>query len=203
MPEVPALVAGRTLVIAESGDLERYNLDLRLARRRSTPGESAVLVTTETDAEWMVRRYRSVTDGEPADSLGVVDTVSGDQNLPATYAETPTAYVPGPHEIERLSMALGDVTLPRSREVRRRHLVFQSLTPLLESVDSGVVTRFVRRTTEESRTIDGFSIFRIDFTAHDDATMARVRELADLLLWVEESASGRLDFELEHVRSRP
>lgn len=195
LPDLPALPAGRTLLIAESGNLEPHNLDLRLAAARSDPSESAVFVTTETDAERMVRRYRSADD-DVSETLGVVDTVSEGQSLPATYRETPTVYVPGPHEVARVAVALADVTRPFSHRVRRRHLVFQSLTPLLDEVDPEVVARFVRRATR-APTIDGFSIFRVDFTAHDEATMERLRDLADLVLWVEESPDGALDCELE------
>lgn len=197
LPDLPALAAGRILLIAESGDLERHNLDLRLAAVRSDPSESAVFVTTETDADRMIRRYRAFAD-DASEPLGVVDTVSQGQSLPATYRETPTVFVPGPHEVARVAVALSDVSRPGSARARRRHLVFQSLTPLLESVDPAVVARFVRRATR-SRTIDGFSIFRVDFTAHDEATMDRLRELSDLVLWVEEAADGALDCDLERA----
>lgn len=201
MPDLPALRAGRTLLVAESGDLERYNLDLRLAADRSDPSESAVFVTTETDAERMVGRYRSVADGDSSATLGVVDAVSEGQNVPATCRETPTVYVPAPHELARLSMALGDLTPPYSHEVRRKHLVFQSLTPLFEASDDATVARFVRRTVRESPEIDGFAIFRVDFTAHDESALDRLRDLADLVLWVEETADGELDYEFERPRS--
>lgn len=201
-PDLPALRAGRTLLVAESGDLERYNLDLRLAAARSGPSESAVFVTTETDADRMVARYREVTDGESSETLAVVDAVSESQHVPATCRETPTIYVPAPHELARLALALGDLAPPYSYEARRKHLVFQSLTPLFESLDGATVARFVRRTIRDSPTIDGFAIFRVDFTAHDEATLDRLRGLADLVLWVEETADGELDYEFERPRER-
>ncbi|USZ67571.1 hypothetical protein NGM10_12640 [Halorussus salilacus] len=201
LPELPALRAGRTLLVAESGDLERYNLDLRVAAARSDPEESAVFVTTETGAERMVDRYRSVTGDDSPETVGVVDAVSTDQSVPATYRETPTVYVPAPHELARLSLALSDLTPPYAHEVRRKHLVFQSLTPLFDALDGATVARFVRETVGESPEIDGFAIFRVDFTAHDEATMERLRDLADMLLWVEETPDGELDYEFERPRS--
>lgn len=72
---------------------------------------------------------------------------------------------------------------------------------LLETSDSDVVERFVRRTTH-SAFVDGFSILRLDFTVHAEGIVRRVRELADLVLWVEESPDGTLDFEVEQVGPR-
>lgn len=196
-PDLPALAAGQTLLVAESGDLERYNVDLRIAAARSDPSEGTVFVTTETDGERMYRRYRSVGGDDASEPFGVVDAVSRDQNLPAPHEEPPTVYVSAPHELARLSLALAELTRSRTHAARRRHLVFQSLTPLLESSDASAVARFVREATRGPRTVDGFSIFRVDFTAHDERALERLRGLADFVLWVEGSADETLDFDLE------
>ncbi|PSQ46958.1 hypothetical protein BRD15_07975 [Halobacteriales archaeon SW_6_65_15] len=198
LPRVPSLRAGQTLLIAESGDLRRHAVDLRLLAARSDPAEGAAFVTTETGSKATLEAYESLDAEESSAVLGVVDAVSHDQNLPASYRETPVSHVAGPHDLARLSVAVGDLLGSSEREDRRRHLVVQSLTPLLETSDSDVVERFIRRTTH-SAFVDGFSILRLDFTAHDERTLKRVRNLADVLLWVEESPDGALDFEVEQM----
>lgn len=198
----PALRAGQTLLVAESGSLRRHAVDLRLLAAQSDPSEGAAFVTTETGSKAMLEAYESLGGEDRSDVLGVVDAVSHEQNLPASYRATPVSHVAGPHEVARLSMALADLLESSEREERRRHLVVQSLTPLLETSDPAVVERLVREVTRDSRLVDGFSILRMDFTAHDEPTFQRLRDLADLVLWVEESPDDALDFEVEQVGSR-
>lgn len=198
----PALGPGQTVLVAESGDLRRHAVDLRLLAARSDPAEGAAFVSTQTGSKAMLEAYESLDAEAASDVLGVVDAVSHDQNIPASYRETPVSHVAGPHDLARLSVAVGDLMGAAEREDRRRHLVVQSLTPLLERSESDVVERFVRGTTSDSTVADGFSILRVDFTAHDEATLKRVRNAADLVLWVEESPDGTLDFEFEQVGSR-
>lgn len=195
----PALRAGQTLLVAESGDLRRHALDLRLLAERSDPDEAAAFVATETGSDAMLSAYEAFETDGAADVLGVADAVSHDQDLPPSYRKTPVSHVPGPQDVARLSVALADLSRSAEPDDRRRHLVVQSLTPLLDASAPEVACRFVRRITRDSTLVDGFSILRIDFTAHDEQTVKRVRELADFVLWVEESADGTLDAEVEQV----
>lgn len=198
---VPALEAGQTLLVAESGDLGGHDVDLRLLAERSDSSEGTAFVATKTDSERLLERYESLETGDASDVLGVVDAVSHDQNLPAPYRETPRSYVAGPHELARIALALARLTNVSVRENRRRHLVAESLTPLLEASDPRAVCRFVRQTLRNSTLVDGFSILTVDFTAHDQRIVNRVRDLADLVLWVEESPDGALTFDVEKVAS--
>lgn len=195
----PALAAGKTLLVAESGDLRQHDVDLRLLAAQSDPSEGVAVVATKTSSEAVLADHELLETDDAADVLGVVDAVSHDQNLPASYRKTPISHVPGPQDVARISLAVADLTRQSEREDRRRHLVVQSLTPLLETSDLDVVCRFVRRATGDSAVIDGFSILTVDFTAHDERTMTRLRDLADFVLWVEESPDGTLDFEVEQV----
>lgn len=49
---------------------------------------------------------------------------------------------------------------------------------------------------------DGLGVFGVDFTAHDEETMAELAAVADRLLWVSEDADGRLQFELQNAGRR-
>lgn len=202
LARVPALEAGQTLLVAESGDLRHHHVDLRLLAARSAPSEGTAFVATKTDSKQLLGTYESLETEDASDILGVVDAVSHDQNLPASYREIPVSYVAGPHDLARLSLALADLTDSSTREDRRQHLVVESLTPLLETSDPDVVRRFVGQTTRNSTLVDGFSILTVDFTAHDERTVRLVRSLADFVLWVEESPDGTLTFEIEQGGSR-
>lgn len=194
-----ALGAGQTLLVAESGDLRRHDVGLRLLAARSDSSEGVALVATKTGSKALLGDYESLETDDAADVLGVVDAVSHDQNLPPSYRKTPISHVTGPQDVTRIALALADLTRQSECEGRRRHVLVQSLTPLLETSDPNVVCRFVRRTTGDSKFADGFSILTVDFTAHDEETMNHLRDCSDFVLWVEESPDGTLDFEVEQV----
>lgn len=195
----PTLGAGQTLLVAESGDLRHHDVALRLLAAQSDPAEGVAVVATKTSSEAVLGDFELLETDDAADVLGVVDAVSHDQNLPASYRKTPISHVPGPQDVARISLALSDLTRQSEREDRRRHLVVQSLTPLLETSDPDVVCRFIRRATRDSRVVDGFSILTVDFTDHDERTMTRLRDCSDFVLWVEESPDDTLDFEVEQI----
>lgn len=198
---VPALEAGQTLLVAESGDLRQHNVDLRLLATRSDSSEGTAFLKTKSTSEELLETEESLETDDSSDILGVVDAVSTDQNIASSYREIPVSYVVGPHELTRLSVALKNITDSSARVDRRQHLVVESLTPLLETSDPEAVCRFVGRITQNSALVDGFSILTVDFTAHDERTIRMVRDLVDFVLWVEELPDGSLRFDVEQADS--
>lgn len=201
LTRVPSLEAGQTLLVAESGDLRHHDVDLRLLATRSDSSEGTAFLKTKSTSKELLEADKSLETEDSSDILGVVDAVSNDQNLPASFRETPVSYVAGPHELTRLSVALKNITDSSAREDRRQHLVVESLTPLLETSDPEVVRRFVGRTTQNSALVDGFSILTVDFTTHGERTVRMLRDLVDFVLWVEELSDGSLTFDIEQVDS--
>ncbi|WP_137286241.1 DUF7504 family protein [Halorussus salinisoli] len=190
-----------TMLVAGTVDPSEYALGLRLLAHAGGSDDTAIVVTTTEGREEAVAHTQDVETANGVPSLAVVDTVSEDQYLTAPYADVPTVYMPSPDDLERLVIALSDLTATVAPSTGTQHFVVQSLTPMIE----GATTRRVCRLLEQLRGLrvgDGLGIFGIDFTAHDEETVSQLTAVVDCLLWVSEDTDGRLQFELRNTSHR-
>ncbi|NHN40654.1 hypothetical protein G9C85_03255 [Halorubellus sp. JP-L1] len=127
-------------------------------------------------------------------NLEVVDTASEVQSLDAVYDEVPTIFTPAPGDLERLAVALSDLTDHPIAADTDRHLVVRSLTPILESTPTERVRAVLERLVG-MRTNGGVCLLGIDYTAHDQATVDEIAALADGVLWLSQPTPGTVDVE--------
>lgn len=196
-----ALGGGMTVLVAGTVDPARHAVGLRALRRYGGDGDSAVVVTTTQGADATSDAYAAVGPDDSGPSLALVDATAGQQYVTARYDETPTASVPAPGDLERLVVALSELTATGPPSGGTRHLVVRSLTPVLRRAPTDRVCAVLDRILG-LRAGDGIGVLGLDYTAHDEGTMAKLAGRVDGVLWVERRPDDRLALEFDPTRSR-
>lgn len=186
------LSSGSTILIAGAVDPSTYVLSLHALCQYGHTNETALVVTTLESADQTVNTYETICPDSDRPALNLVDTTSEQQYIPAVYEETPVVYIPSPSDLERLVLALSNLTEHRPSSNRARHLVVRSITPLLENSTTARVCTVLERITG-LRTGNGLCLIGLDYTAHDEATMAALSKHVDSMLWVTKDVENRLE----------
>lgn len=194
------LMPGSTVLLAGSVDPTTYAIGLRALCQYGHSDESALVVTTTESADQTLDLYETVCSDADRASLGFVDTNSEQQYVPAIYGEIPTVYTPSPTDLERLVIALSDLTGSRLFSSGTRHLLVRSLTPLLENTSTARVCNVLERITG-LRTASGLSLLGFDATTHDEETIAELTQRVDGVLWVTQPSRHEIEFELRTTSS--
>lgn len=194
---------GGTYLLACAGDPVATDIDLQALCRFGSQDDTAFVVTTTRSANTTVadlERYCAKAD-RPA--VGVVDTTSQHQFVTALFEGTPTIYTPSPGDLERLVLALSELTDRFPPGSAPRHLLIRSLTPILASTSPDRLCPVLER-LKGLRTQTGLCLFGIDYTAHDKEVMNAIGGVVDGILWITPTAEGvELDFQHgERPRSR-
>lgn len=192
---------GCTLLVACPGNPARFAFGLQTLADVVQAGDTAVLVTTTESASRTVETYERFATGAASANLGVVDTASEGQSLDAVYDEIPTIFTPSPGDLERLTIALTDLTQHALDADTERHLLVRSLTPILESTPIDRVQAVLERITG-LRTDGGLCLLGIDYTAHDRATVDELAASTHGVLWLSEPTSDRIDVDFEPTNDR-
>lgn len=190
-----------TLLVAGTVDPTERAIGLRLLSHAGSPDDTAIVVTTTEGRDEVVARTQEYESANATPSFAVVDTVSEEQYLTAPYEDVPTVYMPSADDLERVVIALSDLTGTVVPSTGTRHFVIRSLTPMVEGATTERVCRLLER-IKGLRVGDGLGIFGVDFTAHDEETMNELAAVVDRLLWVSEDNDGRLQFELRNAGRR-
>lgn len=191
--------SGTTILIAGTVDPTTHALGLRALHQFSDPEDAAVLVTTTESADRTLATYDAMQTDSEQQSLGIVDTTSEQQYITALYDETPVVFVPSPGDLERLVLALSDIEGNRLQSGGTRHLVFRSLTPVLQNAPVRRVRSMLDRISG-LRTGNGLTVLGVDYTAHDEETMTALTDAVDGVLWVTLTAGDQLEFEFQPAR---
>ena len=195
------LSAGSTVLIASAGDLSQYAVDLHALCQYSRADDTALVVTTTESADRMVETFGRLCSESDRPSLGIVDTTSERQSVSALYDETPVIFTPSPGDLERLTLALSDLSNNDSPSNGNRHLLVRSLTPILETTSAARVCTILERITG-LRSGAGLCLLGLDYTAHDEETMEAVTEQADGVLWVTQTSPDSVEIEYRQARGR-
>lgn len=195
-----SLSDGATVLVASTGDPARYAICLRLLCQLGTATDTAFVVTTTESATQTIKTYTGLAAADRP-SLGIVDTTSEQQSVSALYGETPVVFTPSSDDLERLVLALSELSDNTSPSDGARHLVVRSLTPILESTATTRVCTILERITG-LRSESGLCLLGLDYTAHDEETMTALADRVDGVLWVTHSAPKRLGFEYQPTRRR-
>lgn len=195
------LSAGSTVLVANAGDPSRYAVDLRALCQYGQADETAVAVTTTESADRTVETYDRVCSEPDRPSLGIVDTTSERQSVSALYDETPVIFTPSPGDLERLTLALSDLSQNNPPSNGNRHLLVRSLTPVLETTSTTRVCTVLDRITG-LRSGDGLCLLGLDYTAHDEGTMNALTERVDGVLWTTQPSPDSVEFEYRQAKGR-
>lgn len=196
-----SLSGGSTVPVANAVDPAQVAISLRILCARGTAADTAFVVTTTDSAEQTIETYGQLGTETTRPSLRIVDTASVQQSVSALYGEPPVVFTPSPGDLERLVLALSDLSEHSTPSSGARHLVVRSLTPILESAPTARVCTVLERITG-LRSETGLCLLGLDYTTHDEETMAAVGNCVDGVLWVTRPSRDRLTFEYRPSNGR-
>lgn len=156
------LTPGSIALIAGAVDPSTYALGLRALCQYGQPNETGLVVTTTESADQTVDTCETICESSARPKLNLVDTTSEQQYLPAVYEETLVVFTPSPSDLERLVLALTNLTEHRSSSNSSRHLVVRSLTPYSRIHRQLVSVRFLSELLDYKRIMD--SVFSVSIT---------------------------------------
>lgn len=195
VPEFPkALESGATVLLAANTAPSPYALGLRALCHYSKTDDNAVVVTTTESADQTLEAFTRVCPREDRPTIGIVDATSEQQYVSAVYDASPVVFTPS--DLERIVMALAEITGNQVPANGTRHLVIRSLTPLLRDSPTDAVCNVMGRISG-LRAGSGLGLFGLDYTQHDEATMSKLAERVDYILWVSHGQESGLEFELQ------
>lgn len=200
-PLPDSLSGGSTVLVATTGDPSQYAVCLRILCAQGTEEDTAFVVTTTESADRTAEIYHTLKGKTAGPTIRIVDTVSRQQSVPALYGETHVVFTPSPGDLERLVIALSDLSDSSAPNSGARHLVIRSLTPILKSSSPARVSTVLERITG-LRSETGLGLLGIDYTAHDEETMAAIANIVDGVLWVTQPSPNRLAFDYQSTRGR-
>lgn len=195
------LSAGSTVLVASAGDPSKYAVDLRALCQYGQANDTALVVATTEGADQTIETYGRLCSESVRPSLGIVDTTSERQSISALYDETPVIFTPSPRDLERLTLALSDLSNNKPPSNGNRHLLVRSLTPILETTSAEHVCTVLERITG-LRSGDGLCLLGLDYTAHDEETVEAIADQIDGVLWVTQTSPDTLEFEYRQARGR-
>ncbi len=195
------LSVGSTVLVASADEPSRYAVDLRALCRYGRPDDTALVVATTESADRTIETYDRVCSESERPSLGIVDTTSEQQSVAALYDETPVIFTPSPEDLERLTLALSDLSNDNPPSNGNQHLLVRSLTPILETTPVSRVCTVLERIIG-LRSGDGLCLLGFDYTAHDEETVEAISEQVDGVLWVTQTSSDRVELEYRQSRGR-
>lgn len=195
-----ALTAGATVLVATAGRTTRTAVGLQALCGFGHAEDVALVVTTTDSADRTVDRYETVCSNRTRPGLELVDTTA-DQQVSAMYDETPVVRTPSPGDLERLVLSVSELTDSKPPTDGDRHLLVQSLTPILEAAPIDRVCTILDRITG-LRSRAGLCLLEIDYTAHDAGTMSAVADRVDGVLWVSRPESDGTTLDYRPKRNR-
>lgn len=198
--EFPKALANGATVLLCAPDPTDFALSLRCLSRFGDASDSAIIVSTKEGRAETIETYTSLGESTNQLSINIVDMVSKKQSISATYEEVPSVFTPSEGDVERLILALSELTGPTTPSDGDRHLVVRSLSPMLAEVSVEKVIDIIERISG-LRTETGLAIFGLDYTAHATETVRRVANEVDYVLWVTEQADGNFDMDLQPTRT--
>ncbi|MGB9965078.1 DUF7504 family protein [Halobacterium hubeiense] len=131
---------GATVLVATAGPPTDYDVGLEALATFATGSDTAVVVTTATPATRTIEAFAARTGVSERPALKLVDATGTRPAYGAPYDEIPVLSTTGPGDLERLLVALADLTDRSIQSPARRHLVVRDLSPILDTATVERVT---------------------------------------------------------------
>lgn len=188
------LTTGATVLVAGADDPSTDAVTLQLLSEFGQSTDTAAVVTTTESVEQTTETYDTLIPDTNQPSLSVVDMISKRQSMSVMYGDRPAVFTASPGDIERLVVALSDLSVETPPGTGDHHLSVRSLTPILETTSTELVSRTLERIID-FRSETGLCLLGIKYTAHDDETIERMADHVDGILWVQFSGPNELELE--------
>jgi hypothetical protein len=199
IPLPGTLTDGATVIVGGAFDPSEHALCLRLLAHYGRSADTALVVTTLASADETIETWDQVSVEGDRPSIGIVDTTSEEQSVAATYGGVPTFFTPSSGDLERIVMALSELSGVSPPTNGSRHLVFRSLTPIVREAPTERVCRVLERISG-LRTGTGLGLFGVDIMAHDHATLAAIADTVDGVVWIDRTNDGGFESEFHPKR---
>lgn len=168
-----------TYLLAGPAMSGKYDLLIGLLVEGVSAGEAGLFVTTNQDAESV---YADLTDrvGSSPNGVRLVDCVSEQEASESPFSADQVEYVSSPADLTGIGIGVSE-QLRRVADtgVQRTRLGFYSLSTLLMYAELETVFRFLHVVSGRVESIDGFSVFTLDPTTHDEGTINTLKQLFD------------------------
>lgn len=198
--ELPSTLAnGATILVVGPFDPSEHALSLRIVGEYGTADDTALVVTTRASAEETIDTWEEVAPAGARPAIGIVDTTSEEPTVTSTFGDVPTIFTPSSGDVERIVMALSELSGVAPPRQGSRHLVFRSLTPILEEAATEQVCRVLER-VGGLRTGHGLGLFGVDVSAHDRETLTALADTVDGVIWIDRTSDGGFESEFHAKR---
>ncbi|WP_435333592.1 DUF7504 family protein [Haloarchaeobius sp. TZWWS8] len=185
------LARNRDLLVAGPSPETVRTIPERLLGLAADAGDGAVVVTNRDAAETMADRLVGQVPALDRERTGIVDCTPTHDVGRATPDDLRWS-VPSPTDLTGANMAVHDcMETLWSRGVSARHLMFDSLSTLLVSADSGTVTRYAHQLLLLASSHDGVSLFPVYTNMTEGTDFERLKHLFDGLVLVRRRGGGR------------
>jgi KaiC/GvpD/RAD55 family RecA-like ATPase len=150
-------------------------------------GEGAVVVSTKDSADRVIKQFDTRVDNG-TDNFAVIDCVTKQQGISDIRDDELVKYASSPVDMTGIGIKFSEVLeeFYQTRGIDHNRVMLHSLSTLLMYSDLQTVFRFLHVFTGRVQSIDGFGLFSIDSTAHDDQTMNTLKQLFDGIITTHE-----------------
>ncbi|WP_312908055.1 DUF7504 family protein [Natronosalvus caseinilyticus] len=194
------LTEDSVILVAKPAPLEEYAVSLRILDRYTSPDDRRIVVTTAVSAERTIQQQTALASPESG-RFGVIDATPQHQPS-APFQQYPVVSLPHSVELTRLVLALWELEASMASGSQQTHFGIRSLTPLL--VDEGLGrTVSVLEHLIEDRSDSGLVVLGLEYTRHDEDTLAALRAIVDGIVWVEERTDGSISAAYRRVHAQP
>lgn len=183
---------GVTILVVGAFDPSGHAISLRLLNQHGTTTDEAPVVTTLASVDETIETWNAVSEKGERPSIGVIDTTSESQSIAATYGDVPTVFTPSSGDLERIVMALSELSGEARPSDGARHLVVRSLTPILQEASTERVCRVLER-IGGLRTETGYGLFGVDSSMHDPGTLTALADTVDCVVRIDQRDDGQFD----------
>lgn len=181
--------AGATVLVASPDTPPLYGVVIQALVQFCEPDDAALVVTTTESADTTLETCKQDCPESERPFIGIVDTTGTRPSAPALHNDVSTVYIPSPGDLERLVIALSEVSENTPTPDADRNLLIRSLTPILDAAPIDRVHTVLDRITG-LRTDGGLCLLGIDYTAHDREVAETIARKTDGVLWLSNSPSN-------------
>lgn len=191
-----------TYLLAGPAMTGKYNLILDILTDGIRAGDGALFVSTNEPAR-LVFDAVDARLGSTPDTFRVVDCISEQQGADEDYAADRVEYVSSAADLTGIGIGVSE-QLRRfvEADTERVRIGFHSLSTLLMYVELETVFRFVHVLSGRIDGIDGFGVFAIDPSTHDESTVNTLKQLFDGMLEIR-SRNGTPEIRFSGVAGAP
>ena len=190
--QIDDIKGGTNVLVQEPATASRGGLARAVLSQGIERGEGSIYVSTKYGADDILEQF----DGVDYDTerFGIVDCVSESQGM-VEIEETPMIKTVGsPKDMTGIGIKVSELLeeLWENRGIEENRVLLNSVSTLLMYSNLQTVFRFLHVFTGRIRSVEGFGVFFIDATMHDDQDYQTLKQLFDCIVEVRDDSDGEI-----------